>query len=93
MSHPSLAFCLTLGDPEGLGPELAARLLAQSPPTDQAVLILGPADSPGRRRVAIIVGVAIALVAMNFAWIYPVLTDELLPYSQWLSRMWLRSWI
>lgn len=40
-----------------------------------------------------IVGVAIALVALNFAWIYPVLTDELLPYSQWLSRMWLRSWI
>ncbi len=56
-------------------------------------LILGPADSPGRRRGAVIVGVAIALVAMNFAWIYPVLTDELLPYSQWLSRMWLRSWI
>lgn len=56
-------------------------------------LILGPADSPGRRRGAIIVGVAVALVALNFAYIYPVLTDELLPYSQWLSRMWLRSWI
>jgi len=56
-------------------------------------LVLGPADSPGRRRGAIIVGVAIALVALNFAWIYPVLTDELVPYSQWLTRMWLRSWI
>ena len=56
-------------------------------------LILGPANSPGRRRGAIIVGVAIALVAVNFAWIYPALTDELLPYSQWLARMWLRSWI
>lgn len=56
-------------------------------------LILGPAHSPGRRRGAMIVGVAVALVALNFAWIYPVLTDELLPYSQWLSRMWLRSWI
>ena len=56
-------------------------------------LILGPANSPGRRRGAMIVGVAIALVALNFAWIYPVLTDELLPYSQWLARMWLRSWI
>ena len=56
-------------------------------------LVLGDARSPGRRRGAILVGVAIALVAANFAWIYPVLTDELLPYSQWLARMWLRSWI
>lgn len=56
-------------------------------------LILGPAHSPGRRRGAIVVGVAIALVALNFAYIYPVLTNELLPYSQWLARMWLRSWI
>jgi len=56
-------------------------------------LILGPANSPGRQRGAIIVGVAVALVALNFAYIYPVLTNELLPYSQWLSRMWLRSWI
>ena len=56
-------------------------------------LILGPADGPGRRQGAVIVGVAVALVAVNFAWIYPILTDELLPYSQWLARMWLRTWI
>ncbi len=56
-------------------------------------LILGPADGPHRRRGAIIVGVAIALVALNFAYIYPVLTDQMLLYKDWLSRMWLRSWI
>ncbi len=56
-------------------------------------LILGPAQSATRRRGAIIVGVAVALVALNFAWIYPILTDEILPYSQWMARMWLRSWI
>jgi dolichyl-phosphate-mannose-protein mannosyltransferase len=56
-------------------------------------LILGPRNGPNRRRGAIIVGVAIALVVVNFAYIYPLLTDGLLPYSQWLSRMWLRSWI
>jgi len=56
-------------------------------------LILGPADGPHRRRGAIIVGVAVALVALNFAYIYPVLTDQLLVYRDWLSRMWLRSWI
>lgn len=56
-------------------------------------LILGPANGPHRRRGAIIVGVAVALVALNFAYIYPVLTDQLMLYRDWLSRMWLRSWI
>ena len=56
-------------------------------------LILGPADSPKRRRGAIIVGVAMALVAINFAYIYPVLTDQMMLYKDWLARMWLRSWI
>jgi dolichyl-phosphate-mannose-protein mannosyltransferase len=56
-------------------------------------LILGPKNGPNRRRGAIIVGVAIALVAANFAYIYPVLTDQLLLYEQWSARMWLRSWI
>lgn len=56
-------------------------------------LIIGPADSPDRRRGAIIVGVLMALVAANFAFIYPVLTDQLMLYKDWLARMWLRSWI
>ena len=56
-------------------------------------LILGPADGPNRRRGAIIAGVLVALVAMNFAYIYPVLTDQLMLYQDWLARMWLRSWI
>ena len=56
-------------------------------------LILGPANGRHRRRGAIIVGVAVALVAANFAWIYPVLTDALLTRGEWLARMWLRSWI
>ncbi len=56
-------------------------------------LVIGDARSPGRRNGAIAAGVAVALVVANFAYIYPVLTDALLPYSSWLSRMWLRSWI
>ena len=35
----------------------------------------------------------VALVAANFAYIYPILTDQLLPYQSWLSRMWFRTWI
>ena len=56
--------------------------------------ILGDARSGDRRMVgAIVVGAFVALVAANFAYIYPILTDKLLLYPQWLSRMWFRSWI
>jgi dolichyl-phosphate-mannose-protein mannosyltransferase len=56
--------------------------------------LLGDARAGDRRMVAAIVsGAFVALVAANFAYIYPVLTDELLPYRSWLSRMWFRTWI
>jgi 4-hydroxythreonine-4-phosphate dehydrogenase len=44
MSAPSFSFCLTLGDPNGLGPELAARHFAECPARDEAVLLIGPAE-------------------------------------------------
>ncbi|MGC3953027.1 MAG: phospholipid carrier-dependent glycosyltransferase [Propionicimonas sp.] len=57
-------------------------------------LIMGPANGRYRRRGAIVAGLAVGLVALNFAWIYPVLTDGLLVYqTEYLARMWLRSWI
>lgn len=56
-------------------------------------LILGPARGATRRRRGMIVGLVVALVAANFAYIYPMLTDELMLYNDWLARMWLRSWI
>jgi dolichyl-phosphate-mannose--protein O-mannosyl transferase len=56
--------------------------------------LLGEAGAGDRRMVAAIVsGAFVALVAADFAYIYPVLTDGLLPYKSWLSRMWFRSWI
>ena len=56
-------------------------------------LLLGRPDAPGRRRAAILVGVATAAVVAHFAYLYPVLTSELIPYPEWLARMWLRTWI
>ena len=56
--------------------------------------ILGPGNGGDRRMVGAIIGGAfLALVAANFVYLYPILTDQLLPYSSWLSRMWFRSWI
>lgn len=55
--------------------------------------ILGPERSPQRRIRSMIVGLAIAFVILNFAFIYPILTDELMTRPQWLMRMWFGSWI
>ncbi len=55
--------------------------------------LLGPAGGPRRRRNAILVGVALGLVVLNFAFIYPILTDGLLTRAEWLSRMWFGTWI
>ncbi len=57
-------------------------------------LLIGPASS-GQQRLfgAVGAGALVALVGANFAFIYPVLTDQVLPYSRWLARMWLRTWI
>jgi dolichyl-phosphate-mannose-protein mannosyltransferase len=32
-------------------------------------------------------------VLVNLAYIYPILTAEVIPYTDWLSRMWFRRWI
>jgi dolichyl-phosphate-mannose--protein O-mannosyl transferase len=56
--------------------------------------ILGDPLAGDRRMIAaILIGAFVALVAANFAYIYPILTDELLAYPKWLSRMWFRTWI
>ena len=56
--------------------------------------IMGSAQRPERRRIgAIIVGAAVIAVAVNFVFIYPVLTDGLLTRKAWLARMWFNSWI
>ena len=56
--------------------------------------LLGAARPGDRRMIAgIVSGAFVALVAANFAYLYPILTDGLLPYQSWLSRMWFKTWI
>jgi len=61
--------------------------------------ILGPArvatqPSTSRRLIgSAVVGAFVVLVVLNFAYIWPILTDEVLPHPAWLSRMWFKSWI
>lgn len=57
--------------------------------------VLGPPDaSPRRRRTgAVAAGTFVVLVALNFAWFWPVYTDGLLTTAQWLQRIWFSQWI
>ncbi len=58
-------------------------------------LILGPPSASRLRRAA---GAAIAaayllVVALNFAYLYPVLAGSPISDPAWLARMWLQTWI
>lgn len=56
--------------------------------------VLGPVGHPRRRLRAMIVGIVLFLIILNFAFIYPILTADLLTRPEWLMRMWLgNAWI
>jgi dolichyl-phosphate-mannose-protein mannosyltransferase len=58
-------------------------------------LIIGPERaSPARRAAgAVAAGTYALAVLLNFAYLYPVLAAQVIPYSSWLSRIWFHSWI
>lgn len=57
--------------------------------------ILGPPEPGSPRRIwgAAIVGGYLVLVLLNFAYLYPILTGQTIPYEDWLERMWFGSWV
>ena len=58
-------------------------------------LVMGSATaSPARRAVgAALAGAFMLAVLLNFAYIYPLLTAQPIPYSSWLAHMWYHGWI
>jgi dolichyl-phosphate-mannose-protein mannosyltransferase len=58
-------------------------------------LVLGPLRaSPARRAAgAAIAGAYLLGVLADFAYLYPVLAAQVIPYSSWLARMWYHGWI
>ncbi|QGF25183.1 dolichyl-phosphate-mannose--protein mannosyltransferase [Raineyella fluvialis] len=56
--------------------------------------IIGPVQGGWRRRLgAIVAGLYVALVILNFAYFWPIYTDGILTWSQWWARMWFTSWV
>ena len=58
-------------------------------------MVLGGRDASPRRRQwgAAAAGAYLLLAVANFAWLLPVLSAEVIPYSDWAHRMWWKSWI
>ena len=58
-------------------------------------LVMGPAQaSPVRRMVGAAAGGAyLFIVLVNFWYLYPVLTGQIMSYDAWHARMWFDSWI
>ncbi len=58
-------------------------------------MVVGPPGASRRRRRwgRGLAGAYVVLVVANFAWLYPVLSATVVPYSSWFDRMWLPSWI
>jgi dolichyl-phosphate-mannose-protein mannosyltransferase len=58
-------------------------------------LLLGPpAAAPNRRTAgAAAAGAFVLAVVVCAAWFYPLHVDAVIPYEEWLRRMWFRSWI
>ncbi len=54
----------------------------------------GPGATPKRRKCgAVAVGAYLAIVVINFIYLYPVLAAQTIPYDEWRSRMLFPSWI
>jgi dolichyl-phosphate-mannose--protein O-mannosyl transferase len=57
--------------------------------------VFGRARADETRRLVGLLGVTgyVALVVVNFAWLWPILTGQLISYDAWHARMWFPSWI
>ncbi|WP_462186359.1 MULTISPECIES: dolichyl-phosphate-mannose--protein mannosyltransferase [unclassified Frankia] len=63
--------------------------------TALAGLVLGPREASETRRLvgALSVGIYTIIVVLLFAYFYPILAAEVIPYSSWRARMWFPGWI
>lgn len=57
--------------------------------------IIGTDTVPTRRRTVgvILAGSYLMLVLINFAYFWPIWTDQLITHREWLGRIWFQHWI
>jgi dolichyl-phosphate-mannose--protein O-mannosyl transferase len=82
---PFLIIAMTLALGTAIGPALPAR---------DAVSEETYAHLARRRRWGVVaVSAFLALVAADFAWMWPIYTGGMLSYGDWHAHMWLPSWV
>jgi dolichyl-phosphate-mannose--protein O-mannosyl transferase len=57
--------------------------------------LLGPADASAVRRAVgtAVAGAVLVLTMLSFAWFWPIWTDQLITYREWIGRIWFKRWI
>lgn len=57
--------------------------------------LTGPSRAASTRRTVgvVVSGAFVVLVMANFAWFWPIYTDQLITHSAWLNRIWFSHWI
>ncbi len=57
--------------------------------------LIGSSTAPSPRRTlgVILSGTFFLLALLNFAWFWPIYTNQLLTHAEWLDRIWFSRWI
>jgi dolichyl-phosphate-mannose-protein mannosyltransferase len=57
--------------------------------------MIGSSRAPTGRRTAgvVVAGSFVVLTVLNFAWFWPIFTDQLLTHSEWVDRIWFQRWV
>ena len=57
--------------------------------------LIGRSRAPSPRRTAgvVVAGSFVVLTVLNFAWFWPIFTDQMLTHSEWVERIWFSRWI
>ena len=57
--------------------------------------LIGSSRAPSPRRTAgvVVAGAFVVLALVNFAWFWPIWTNQLLTHSEWTDRIWFSRWI
>jgi dolichyl-phosphate-mannose-protein mannosyltransferase len=57
--------------------------------------LIGSSTAPSSRRTfgVIVSGTFFLLALLNFAWFWPIYTNQLLTHDEWLDRIWFSRWI